>query len=211
MSDHTQDRRQVQKLLAGDPAEFDAFFARYFPRLYRFVLPRVEHRADAAQDVCQVVLTRALRRMNSYRGEAALFTWLCQIARNELADYWRLQRRDAARVVSVDDDANIRAVLESLQANEVDGPEAQRYGEELGRAVQITLDHLPEHYGDALEWKYLDGLSIVEIGGRLGLSVPATQSVLQRARVAFRETFGVLAEAVLKDVLGSSGYSDSEA
>jgi RNA polymerase sigma-70 factor (ECF subfamily) len=180
-------------MLAGHSTAFDAFFTDYFPRLYRFVLPRVEHNHAAAQDICQDALSQAMKRLASYRGEAALFTWLCQIARNTLSDYWQRQKRERTHVVYAEDDAAIRGVLESLEANALEGPEARRYGEELGRAVQVVLDHLPGHYGDALEWKYLDGLSIAEIAARLGASTIATQSILQRARSAFREAFSALA------------------
>jgi RNA polymerase sigma-70 factor (ECF subfamily) len=180
-------------MLAGESAAFDAFFNDFFPRLYRFVLPRVEHSPDAAKDICQVALSQAVKRLASYRGEAALFTWLCQIARNTLADYWQRQHKERAHLVYTEDDALARAVLESLEADPRDGPEAKRANEELARAVQVALDHLPLRYGDALEWKYLDGLSIAEIAERLGSSTIAAQSILQRARTAFREAFDAVA------------------
>ena len=203
MSERHVDRQLVKALLAGDQAAFDGFFNAYFPRLYRFVLPRLEHNGDAAQDVCQEVLARALKRLGTYRGEAALFTWLCQIARNELADHWQRQGKLAAHMVNAEDNAAVRALLESLQADELRGPEARRHADELKRAVQITLDSLPGRYGDALEWKYLDGLSIAEIAERLGLSAAAAQSVLQRARAAFREAFAAVAGLTLADLLGT--------
>jgi RNA polymerase sigma-70 factor (ECF subfamily) len=193
MNDRDEDRRRVRAMLAGESAAFDAFFNDFFPRLYRFVLPRVEHSHAAAQDICQVALSQAVKRLASYRGEAALFTWLCQIARNTLADYWQRQRKERAHVVYAEDDALARAVLESIEADPRDGPEAKRHNEELARAVQVALDHLPLHYGDALEWKYLDGLSIAEIAERLGSTTVAAQSILQRARTAFREAFDAVA------------------
>lgn len=211
MSEYHVDRQLVKALLAGDQAAFDGFFNAYFPRLYRFVLPRLEHSAAAAQDICQEVLARAIRRLGSYRGEAALFTWLCQIARHELADHWQRQGRLAAHVANADDDASVRAVLESLQADERDGPEARRHAEEIKRAVQVTLDSLPGRYGDALEWKYLDDLTIAEIAERLGLSSAAAQSLLQRARASFREAFAAVAGLTLGDLIGTSDYRGSEA
>ena len=211
MSEHRVDGELVKALRAGDQGAFDEFFNAYFPRLYRFVLPRLEHSHDAAQDVCQEVLARALKRLGTYRGEAALFTWLCQIARNELADHWQRQGRLATHIVNVEDDAAVRAVLESLQADELQGPEARRHAEELKRAVQVTLDNLPGRYGDALEWKYLDGLSIAEIAVQLGVSAAAAQSVLQRARAAFREAFAAVAGLKAGDLLETSAFRDSEA
>lgn len=57
----------------------------------------------------------------------------------------------------------------------------------MHRLVEATLDSLPGHYGEILEWKYLDGLTVAEIAGRLGLGVKAAESLLTRAREAFRE------------------------
>ena len=55
-----------------------------------------------------------------------------------------------------------------------------------------ALDYLPAPYGDILEWKYLRDMSIGEIARRLGRIAKATESLLTRAREAFRETFSLL-------------------
>jgi RNA polymerase sigma factor (sigma-70 family) len=57
-------------------------------------------------------------------------------------------------------------------------------------AVARTLNDLPERYSQALEWKYGDGFSVEEIAQMLGLSTIAAQSLLQRAREAFKESWG---------------------
>jgi RNA polymerase sigma-70 factor, ECF subfamily len=54
---------------------------------------------------------------------------------------------------------------------------------------------LPAHYADALEWKYIDEVSVQEIGIRLGLGPKAAESLLTRARSAFRDAFRALAAA----------------
>jgi len=58
--------------------------------------------------------------------------------------------------------------------------------------IRAALDYLPAPYGDILEWKYLHDLPIAEIAGRLGRSPKAVESLLTRAREAFRETFSLL-------------------
>ena len=52
-----------------------------------------------------------------------------------------------------------------------------------------ALDHLPVHYGQVLEWKYTDGLAVKEMAERLEMTPKAVESLLTRARVAFREQF----------------------
>lgn len=58
--------------------------------------------------------------------------------------------------------------------------------------MHVTLDRLPGSYANALEWKYVEGLPVAEIAGRLGLSPKAAESLLTRARTAFREGFVAL-------------------
>ena len=194
MAEHAQDLLLARRMLAGDRAAFDGFFAQYFPRLYRFVLLRIDHDDDAAQDLCQQVLDRAMRRLDAYRGEASLFTWLCQIARNELADPWERRARDRRRHVSYDQNEDLRAVLESLEADPLASPERVQQRTELALLIQTVLDHLPGRYGDVLEWKYVDGLEVNAIAERLATTPVAAESVLARARRAFRAEFEALAE-----------------
>ena len=59
--------------------------------------------------------------------------------------------------------------------------------------MQLTLDHLPGRYGDVLEWKYMQGLSVAEIAGRLGIGYKAAESLLTRARAEFRQAFSFAA------------------
>ena len=58
--------------------------------------------------------------------------------------------------------------------------------------IQVALDQLPTHYGDALEWKYVYGFSVDEIAAKLGIGFEAAQSLLARAKRAFQEIYGAL-------------------
>src|SRR5262245_35183106 len=174
-------------MLAGDERAFSAFFDGYFPRLYRFALPRLAGDVEACREVVQATLTKAIRALATYRGDAALFTWVCQICRRQIADHVRANRRYSDRVVLIDDSAELRAALEAIEAPAADEP-AQHYSSaETRRLVQSVLDRLPPNYGDVLEWKYVEGRSVEEIGAMLGIGHTAAQSLLARARTAFRE------------------------
>ena len=186
---HTEDLALAQRVVAKQRAAFDEFFNMYVGRLFRFCATRLQDES-AVEDVVQVTMHKALQHLAGYRGEASLFTWLCQIGRNEMAN-WRA--RHAARLgneVPLDDRPEVRAALESLHASDA----VQRI--ELQQVVQLTLDHLPDQYGKALEWKYLEGLSVEEIGARLQINMVSAQSLLARARNAFRRSFLDLQRAV---------------
>src|SRR5580765_2061294 len=72
---------------SGDERAFDEFFGAYFPRLFHFAVRRLGNE-DAAEDVVQAALVVAMRKIGTWRGEAALFTWLCTICRHKLSAYW---------------------------------------------------------------------------------------------------------------------------
>ena len=75
------------------------------------------------------------------------------------------------------------------------GPDLDANRSELARLIQVTMDSLPSAYADALEWKYIDGLSVNEISKRLGRGHKAAESLLNRARESFRDGFSTLAGA----------------
>ena len=188
----TVDLALARRLLNGDEAAFEEFFDRYFPRLFRFALPRLDGNEDAAEDIVQRVLIRALAHLRTYRGEAALLTWLCTFCRREISA-WREHEGKLREVSLFDDRPEIRAAFETASAIDSDDPENTLRRRELSGLVQLTLDHLPGRYGDALEWKYMQGLSVHEIAERLGIGYKAAESLLTRARAAFREAFSFAA------------------
>ncbi len=188
-------------MLAGDEAAFRVFFETYFPRVYRFALPRLGNDVEACKEVVQSTLVKAMRALGTFRGEAALFSWLCQICRRQIADYLRAHKRHHQNVVLIDDTPGLREALDSIAAPASDEP-LQGYGSaETRRLVQSVLDRLPSRYGDVLEWKYIEGRSVEEIGALLGVGQVAAQSLLARARVAFREALETVFGSTASDVL----------
>jgi RNA polymerase sigma-70 factor (ECF subfamily) len=192
MTDELEDRRLVKRLLAHDRAAFNVFFDGYFPRLYRFARARLGDDPDTTKEIVQVTLTKAIRKLGSYRGEAAFFTWLCTICRHEIADHRERVARDRQHVVLTEDAPDIRAAVEAIAAPESDEPESRFKRLETTRLIQVALDQLPTRYGDALEWKYVYGFSVDEIAAKLGIGVEAAQSLLARAKKAFQEIYGAL-------------------
>jgi RNA polymerase sigma-70 factor (ECF subfamily) len=182
------DKQLVRRLLAGDERGFEQFFGRYSQLLAAFVLRRTRLDRAAVEDVVQNAMIRAVRSLGQYRGEASLLTWMCQIARSELADQ---QRRDQRRpqLASYDADARLGVAVEQIAAAEAAGP-AAGFGEGVhSEAVWQTLAGLPERQARVLELKYGDDLSVEEIAVQMGMTVTAAQSLLARARSAFRDAW----------------------
>jgi RNA polymerase sigma-70 factor (ECF subfamily) len=199
------DLATARRILAGDEAAFRSLFDHFFPRLYRFVLARLDGDHDAATDIVQQTFCRAVERLDGYRGEAALYTWFHQICRNTLMDYYRYTSRRAHVVVPLEDLPDVRAVLETLAAPLMDEPETGVWRDEVRRLVQATVDALPARYGEVLESRYVDEQSLKTIAQRLGISDKAAESLLMRARTAFCDAITSMAGAT--DALEPPGRS----
>lgn len=183
------DKKLVERLLRGDSQAFDLFFNTYFPRIYRFALVRLDHDHNLAEDTAQIVLCQAISKMSTYRGEAALFSWLCTFCRYEISKQRKARGCAQGKTPLTEDNPAVRSALESLLSATGNDPDIAAYQSELSQLVKVALDHLPALYADSLECKYVHGYSVRDIADRIGRSEKATESILTRARVAFRDCF----------------------
>jgi RNA polymerase sigma-70 factor (ECF subfamily) len=182
------DQKLVKRMLAGEQRAFDSFFCTYAERLVAFAARRSTLPPAAIEDIVQNSLIKALRKLAHFRGESALFTWLCEICRHELASLYRKAARQPEHE-SVDVLSQAREAVLELRAPEEQDPEHELEAASQRVAVAATLNGLPERYARALEWKYGDGFSVDEIAQMMGLTSVAVQSLLARARLAFRESW----------------------
>lgn len=188
------DLATARRIVRGDERAFRELFDSFFPRLYRFVLVRVGGDHDLASELVQQTLCRGMERIGTYRGEAALYTWFCQICRHLLIDHARRQQRSDHATHLSEDEPDIRAILESIAAPVEAQPDVQAWRADIRRLVQATMDALPQRYGDILEWKYIDGLPVADIAARLDINPKAAESLLSRARGAFRDAISAMAD-----------------
>lgn len=190
-----QDERQfVARLRAGEDRAFELFAERYLPALYRFAHRRLDGDRELAREVVQSTVCKVIERLDSYRGEAPFFTWLCACCRNEIAGHYR--RLDRRREVDLEEvalatvaDAHGGSATAAREAE----PEERLLQAETAERVHLALDRLPPSYARAMEWRYCEGLEVAEIARRLEASYKATESLLSRARKAFRETYEEMA------------------
>lgn len=172
-----EEKALVERMLAGDEAAMEELADEYFPPLYRFALARLGGDTELAREVVQTTVCKALAKLGTFRGEAPLLAWLCACCRNEIRMSFRARKR--LRTVELEEDL----------AFEGDLPEGALARKEKVRHVHAALDLLPPRYARALEWKYVERLPVKEIAERLRLGAKAAESLLTRARQAFREGY----------------------
>jgi RNA polymerase sigma-70 factor, ECF subfamily len=175
----------VERMRRGEKRAFDQFFEAYAQRLAAFAARRSALDAHALEDVVQTTMINAMRGLATFRGNASLFTWLCQICRNQLVDARRKFARQPA-VQSLDE------LIEQKPSNVVQLSDFRDPLEECAAdsergAVRRLINQLPTHYAQILELRFGDELTVPEIARHLGVSERAAESQLVRARQAFRE------------------------
>jgi RNA polymerase sigma-70 factor (ECF subfamily) len=144
-----------------------------------FVLSRVKD-AALTEDITQETLIRLHRKLHTLRAGEKLEAWVFQIARNAVADHFR-----ATRPTEVFDE-QAHAPAPTPAAPEPLAVEEELLRRELAAYVRRVVEGLPPAYRDALRLVEFEGVPQVELARRLGLSVSAAKSRVQRARQMVR-------------------------
>lgn len=179
----------VQTLLRGSSSELKAFFDEYFSRLYRFTIVRVSGEHEVAKEIVQTTLSKIVMNIRSFKGDATLFTWMCSICSNEISDHLKKQGRFDSVIELQGTSAELDSIPTSGLVAGPERPDTVFDRDQRTLSIHETLDRLPTRYGDVLEWKYIEGLSVSEIADRLSLPHSAAQSLLYRARMAFQTLY----------------------
>ena len=144
-----------------------------------------------AQDLAQQVFVRIYRAAGSYRATAQFKTWMFTIVRNLVFNEHR--RRSRAVLIPLHPPENESTGSRNSPgldlpdtANKTPGENALR--EEMLRAIDAAILALPEQQRLAIVLRRYDEFSYEQIAGILKTSVPATKSLLFRARETLRET-----------------------
>jgi RNA polymerase sigma-70 factor (ECF subfamily) len=170
----------------GEQRAFDEFFDAYAARLGAFASRRCSLDASALEDVVQVTMINAMRGLGSFRGGSTLFTWLCQICRNHIADITRKTQRQP-KVKSLDELVESGQSAEIVELADIRDPLDECAEDSSRSAVRRAINQLPATYARILELRFGDELTVPEIARVLQLSESAAESRLSRARQAFRQ------------------------
>ena len=188
-----EERELLDRMQEGEESAFDVFAERYIAGLYRFALRRLAGDREVARDLVQSTVCKVIGNLDSYRAEAPLFTWLCAVCRNEIAAHFRTLARRPREVGLEEKSAEVDAA--SVLSAPPAGAE-ERFGLlERRERVHLALDRVPPAYARAVEWRYIEDVPVTEIARRLGTSYKAAESLLSRARAAFRASYESLSTA----------------
>ena len=175
-------------LKTGDRAEFARLVEATSNHIYRLALKILRDPQDA-EDVLQESYIKALRALPEFEGRSSLSTWLYRIAVNEAL---MLLRKRRVNLVSVEEDPE----EDDLQAGMVLTdwcclPEDELLSAESRQRLEQAVDALPETLRVVFMLRDMEGLSIRETAGMLGLTETAVKTRLLRARLRLRNQLSV--------------------
>lgn len=168
-----RERAVRDAVLAGDAAAWRGWYDDHAPGLAAYVGWRCGGLPDLTEDVLQETWLVAVRRLRAFDPVAGPFAaWLAGIAANAVRNALRARRRKPTRPLT-----------------EAPEPGSNPAAADTAERVAAALAVLPRHYEAVLRAKYLDRRSVDEIAADLGASAKGIESLLGRARQAFREAF----------------------
>ncbi|MGB7539800.1 MAG: RNA polymerase sigma factor [Anaerolineales bacterium] len=177
----SEDRELTAALCRGETGAWAELCERFGGALYRFAFHLCGGESAWAEDVRQETLLAAAASIQSYRGEAPLFGWLCAIARRKAADELRRRGRMAD---PLPEDAGGADAWDHLETEPL--PEDWMERAELRAKIVEALGSLPPEYHRLLLARYAEGLGVDILARRSGRSYKAVESMLARARAALR-------------------------
>jgi RNA polymerase sigma-70 factor (ECF subfamily) len=178
MASPERDEDLVRRCREGDRSAFGVLMERHERRIYNLAL-RMTGREEDARDATQDAFLTALRKISSFRGEAAFTTWLHRVAVNACYDLLRKRARSP--------------LLDQLPEHEPEPPPSADHadGTDLAVDVQRALLEVPEDFRAAMILHDVQDLPYEEVATILGVPVGTVKSRLHRGRVALARAMHV--------------------
>jgi len=190
--DRTADRQLIARLQAGNDSAVHDLAERYGPRIFQLAMRHMKNREDA-EEVTQDVLMKVYRKIDAFRGDAALSSWIYRITfntamsklRNSRAARAAEQERERALAAHRLTDDRSRAPRQPADWSNM--PDEELLRAQLRQAVAAAIQELPEIYRAPVVLRDIQGLSTEEASTRLHLKDQTLKSRLHRGRLMLRE------------------------
>ena len=170
----------VERCRKGDLAAFEELYRQHAGRLYSVACRMVGNPSDA-EDLLQEIFLAAHRKLDSFRGESALGTWLYRLATNLCLDHLRSKTARSGQLTSALDDERELA----------DAGSRALADQALTRMdLERALAQLPEGCRAAFVLHDIEGLEHREVAEALGIAEGTSKSQVHKARLRLRAFLG---------------------
>jgi RNA polymerase sigma-70 factor (ECF subfamily) len=188
------ERELIGRMQAGDPSAVADLASTYGPRIHQLAFRYMKNWEDA-EEVTQDVLLKVHRKIDAFRGDAALSSWIYRITFNTAMSRLRTARQ--ARVLEQQrsepdpHDVTPRAAVEPADWSSLADDQVLR--REMRESLLKALTHLPEVYRVPVVLRDIQGLSTEEASAVLRVKTQTLKSRLHRGRLILREHLGEFA------------------
>lgn len=179
-ANRTAELALVQRCLAGDLGAFEELYKAHAARLYSLACRMVGNQSDA-EDLLQEIFLAAHRKLESFRGESALGTWLYRLAANQCLDFLRSRAARSSQLTDALDDE--RAIPETPGRGL-----AERTVTKMD--LERALAQLPDGCRAAFVLHDVEGLEHREVAEALGIAEGTSKSQVHKARLRLRALLG---------------------
>ncbi len=197
MRHSTGDEQLVKRLKEGDSTAMPELHANYGGRVFQLAFRYMQNREDA-EEVTQDVLLRVFQKIDAFRGDAALSSWIHRITFNTAMS--RLRSLKFRRPAEMHQDIREWGDGDSGASREVadwsDLADDQVLRSEMRSRLVSELSQLPEIYRAAVLLRDVQGLSTEEASAVIGVKTQTLKSRLHRGRLMLREKLGDFAEGL---------------
>ena len=166
------ERDLIKRVRAGDGSAERALYDAHVDRVYRLAY-RLAGDDALAQDFTQETFIRAFQKLDTFRGDSALSTWLHAITTSVVLNGLRKVKRFRQREADIDDAHEIGTVHRQAEPD-------------LKARLKKAIDELPEGYRTVFVMHDVEGYTHEEIGVALGVETGTSKAQLSRARAKLR-------------------------
>ena len=193
--DGISDEDVLQRVRAGETAQYEILMRRYNQRLYRVAFSILRNDAEA-EDVMQEAYVRAYQHLHQFAGASKFSTWLTKIAVHEALA--RVRRR--GRTTGTDSNQDTTLNIMDTVRTQIPDPERQAYDHELRLVLESAIEALPDIYRSVFVLRAVEGLSAAETAACLDIGEEAVKTRLHRARHILRKELRQRASVVAAEV-----------
>jgi RNA polymerase sigma-70 factor (ECF subfamily) len=171
-----EDNELIIKCQSGDKRAFQELIAKYHPYIFKFLIKIIGNN-DLAEDLTQDTFIKIIRNIEKFdiNGKAKFSTYVITVAKNTYIDYYRKNKNSIN--ISLDENLNLRAIdIEEVVFDKIDYED-----------VMKCFDKLTEEQRLVIRMKYIEGLTLKEIGEKLDLEPKTIKSRIHNGVVKLRK------------------------
>ena len=167
------DAELVARCRAGDVDAFEALYREHAPRIYSLAC-RMTGSPQEGEDLLQEVFLQVHRKLDSFRGDATLGTWLYRLAMNQCLDFVRSRQ------------ARMKMVTDAFEEDGSTDPIAARETPVARLDLERAVERLPQGYRAAFVLHDVEGMDHKQVAEKLGISEGTSRSQVFKARMKLR-------------------------